>query len=267
MLPLAAGPLPRVAFTLDVAAPTTLRVQARTGDRADNHTPDVVLGAVDLPLRAGNDQQVTVDIDAAVDQARYVYFCLMANELVSVRTSTRRITGVLSVCHRKTQEADETIGRPRLEFWTPQRRPDGHNIGLRVEPPLRVFGAENVRNGVARPAAGANAWVCAPDDPTPTLRLRWPEPQRIARVELAFDTDHDHAMESVLHGHPERAMPFCVRHYRLYAHDRLLAERGDNHQTRNTIHLDPPVFTDELVIEVLASHGRTPAALFEIRCY
>ncbi|HEX6685640.1 MAG TPA: FAD-dependent oxidoreductase [Candidatus Limnocylindrales bacterium] len=267
LLPLPSGPLPRITFTVDVTAPTTLRVEARTGDLPDNHTPDVLLGASDLELPTGS-RQVTVDIDATVDEARYVFFCLIANEHVSVRATTRRVTGLLAVRHHQTQEADEAIGRPRLEFWSPQRRPAGHNLALRVDPPLPGFAAGNVRNGITRPAAQPNAWVCSLDDPAPTLTLRWPAPQRIARVELSFDTDHDHAMESVLHGHPERAMPFCVRHYRLSAQGRLLAERTDNHQTRNTIRLDPPVVTDELTLELRATHGdNTPAALFEIRCY
>lgn len=30
-----------------------------------------------------------------------------------------------------------------------------------------------------------------------------------------FDPDYDHPMESVLMGHPERQMPFCVERYRV----------------------------------------------------
>ena len=37
-------------------------------------------------------------------------------------------------------------------------------------------------------------------------------------------------------GHPESAMPFCVKHYRvLDGEQRLVAERKDNHQTQNTL--------------------------------
>jgi hypothetical protein len=133
---------------------------------------------------------------------------------------------------------------------------------------MDLFGPANVVNGLARPTRGPNAWVAASDDPAPCLDLRWEAPQTIGRIELSWDTDHDHPMETVFMGHPERAMPFCVRHYRVCdAAGRLLAERTDNYQTRNTIHLSPPAVTDGLTVQVLASHGRTPAALFEIRCY
>jgi hypothetical protein len=100
------------------------------------------------------------------------------------------------------------------------------------------------------------------------LTLRWDEPRTLQRIELAFDTDFDHAMESVLRGHPERAMPQCVRHYRLLdqAGD-IVTEVQDNHQTRNVHVLPRPLTTSALTVEVLAMHGRSPAAIFAVRCY
>ena len=80
--------------------------------------------------------------------------------------------------------------------------------------------------------------------------------------------DYDHPMESVLIGHPERALPFCVKHYRILdGSGQRVAEITDNHQARNLIRLTPAITTELLVIELLASHGQTPAALFEVRCY
>jgi hypothetical protein len=74
-------------------------------------------------------------------------------------------------------------------------------------------------------------------------------------------------MESVLMGHPERDMPFCVKHYRIRDDQgALLHESRDNHQTRNRVRLVSPVRTKSLVIEIAATHG-APAALFEVRCY
>jgi hypothetical protein len=63
-------------------------------------------------------------------------------------------------------------------------------------------------------------------------------------------------------------VPFCVKHYRvLDAQGDVLFEENNNHQTRNTVTLDVATITTELHIEVLASHGNAPAALFEVRCY
>ena len=267
LLPLAAGPVPRLTLTVDVAAPTTLRVEIRTGSRPDDYTPDVLLAARDVELPAGAGQPVTLDVDAIVDVPRYAFLVLRRNDDVSVRTTTRRLTGLLSVAHTSTQEADEALGRPRVEFWTPERRPGGRNLALSIDPPLRAWPVASLGNGHARPTAEPNAWAPALDDERPTVRLRWAEPRRVARVELGFDTDFDHPMESVLWGHPERAMPFCVRHYVVRAGDRVVAERTDNHQTRDTLTFEPPLETDELSVEVVAGHGATPPAVFAIRCY
>jgi hypothetical protein len=43
--------------------------------------------------------------------------------------------------------------------------------------------------------------------------------------------------------------------------------RTDNHQTRNTIVFSTPLETTRLVIHLEATHGGTPASLFEVRCY
>ncbi|SEF18547.1 FAD-dependent oxidoreductase [Jiangella alba] len=267
LLPVPAGRCPRIGLTVDVAAPTTVRVELRTGNRPDDYTPDVVLGAQEFALGAGDGQRVELDLDVVVDEPRYVFVAVQAAEGVSVRTTQTRVTGLVSVRHPGTQEADPAVGRPRVEFWTPERRPGGHNLAVTVDPPLRAWGAEQLRHGHARPTAQPNAWAAALGDPAPAVTLRWASPQVIERIELGFDTDFDHAMETVLWPHPESAMPFCVRDYRVLAGDRVVAERTGNHQTRDTLVFDPPLETGEVTVEVVASHGDVPAAVFEVRCY
>ena len=137
-----------------------------------------------------------------------------------------------------------------------------------MTPPINGFDSQNVCNGLARPVAEVNAWVADPDDEAPTLDIRWIAPQRISRVTLMFDTDFDHAMETVTRGHPEDVMPFAVKHYRLRNGDgRVLAEVSDNHQTVNRIEFDEPVETDHLQVEVVESQGDAPAAVFALHCY
>jgi hypothetical protein len=89
----------------------------------------------------------------------------------------------------------------------------------------------------------------------------------LGRVELTFDTDFDHPMESVPMGHPEREIPFCVKRYRILDDQgNVRFECLDNHQTRNTIRLEPQLFTSALHVEVLETHG-APAAIFDVRFY
>src|SRR3546814_8658586 len=89
-----------------------------------------------------------------------------------------RVTGILSV-HNKfnkavatsnTQSPPANIGIDTFEFWCPQRRPEGHNLALKLARGLNVFEAVNTTNGVSRPTVEPNAWVASPDDPAPTIR-------------------------------------------------------------------------------------------------
>ena len=105
------------------------------------------------------------------------------------------------------------------------------------------------------------------NDPNPVLSLRWSSSQRITRIELTFDTDFDHPMESVLMGHPERVMPACIRGFDICGGaGRILAQVSDNHQTRWRLDLAEPIDTDEISI-VVKERGPSVPAIFEVRCY
>jgi hypothetical protein len=275
LLPVPAGRTPALTLLVDVERATTLEVEVRGSCRPANFTPEVVLHRQRIELPPGRAQSVHIAGDASVDSPRYLAYCLLKNDDVSVYLSDVRITGVLSLAQSMNkavakdarQEPPEGSGIDCFEFWLPSRRPGGKNFAGRVEPPLGVFRGASVINGIARPVLQPNAWVAALDDPAPAICLRWQEPQTITRIELAFDTDFDHPMESVLMGHPERDMPFCARHYRVLDDaGTLLFECADNHQTRSTIRLAAPVSTTELRIEILSTHGAS-AAIFELRCY
>jgi len=276
LLPLRAGPIPGLKLRVDVERPTSLRIEFRTSSRLGNFTPDRTLARQTIGLLPGADQPVTVEFSAELDQPQYAFVCVMRNPDVSVHTSETRVTGVLAVTNRcngavatsSVQMPPPDSGIESFEYWIPMRRPGGRNLAIELEPSLDAFGPNSLRSGVDRPTTRPNAWVAAMDDPSPTLTLRWPEPQTIGRIELVFDTDYDHPMESVLMGHPERVMPFCVRHYRvLDAAGNVLAEGHDNHQSRQVIVLDPAVTTDMLQIALTAPAPNVPAALMAVRCY
>jgi hypothetical protein len=275
LIPVPAGPIPAVTFLVDVSEATTLEVEVRAGARPENYTPEAVLHAQSFALQPGKAQPVRIANGAAVEAPRYLSYCLLRNPSVSVHLSDLRVSGVLSlsqsmnkaVAKGARQEPPPGSGIDSFEFWLPARRPGGHNLALAVEPPLRLFCGRNVVNGIARPGLGPNAWVAAPDDGAPSLTLRWDAPRTIRTVELCFDTDLDHPMESVFWNHPERDMPFCVRSYRLAGDaGQEIARVEENHQTRNTVRLEPPVITQSLTVEVLATHG-APATVFAVRCY
>ena len=268
MLPVAAGPAPEVDFVVDVDEPTTLRLELRASERRGNYTPNVTLGAQEFELDAGPNQKVTAGFDVSVDEDQYLFYCLMANGEVHAHLSEERLSGLLSLEHWRDQEPPADIGVDSFEFWTPPRRPAGQNLALTLRPVIDAFDPVNVSNGLGRPTTGVNAWVADPADPRPTLRLHWDAPQRIREVVLTFDSDSDHAMETTLWGHPENVVPFTVTHWRLLDGDGVcVAECADNHQTINRVRLDEPLVTDRLQVELLATEGGAPPALFGIRCY
>ncbi|MBI5768701.1 MAG: FAD-dependent oxidoreductase [Verrucomicrobia bacterium] len=276
MLPVAAGARLELTVFADVAQAAELRAELRQSARPDNHSPDVTLERITMPLPPGANQPVVVRFAPTFTDTRYAFVCFFGSGAVRLRTSERRLTGVLSLCHKvnlavatsATQMPPPGIGIDTFEFWQPQRRPEGRNLALRLATPLAAFAAHHVVNGVARPTCQPNAWVADFADTAPVLTLRWPTPQVIACVELMFDVDYDHPMESVLMGHPERRMPFCVARYRVRDDTgAVLAECADNHHARNVLVLPQPVTTRELHVELTAPAAHVPAALFAVRCY
>lgn len=276
IVPVAAGTVPSFTVQLDAEKETEVEFQLRASEREGNFTPDFTLSSKKVMVPAGKSVPVTVDFGTSVGRDQYLFLAAMPAEGVSIVLSEQRLTGVLSVRHGANKKVAKSavqspqgdVGVDTFEFWIPERRPGGHNFAISFNPPLAAYSPAFVQHGPARPVSRSNAWVADLTDKKPSLSLSWSAPQTIGRLELSFDADFDHAMESVQWGHPDRGMPFCVKHYRvLDGQGNLLAEQKENHQTVNVIRLEKPVITDRIVIEFLGSHGSVPAALFQVRCY
>ncbi len=270
LLPVSAGRMPAVAFTVEATEATTVTAELRASSRSGNYTPDRTLATRKIELRPGTGQIVNCVFDVALDRPQYVFICLMRNPAVSVKLSDRLLTGVMACYHRAkgaVQNPPPDSGIESFEFWYPDRRPECRNLALSIDPPLNVFRPENVINGVARPTVQPNAWVADFEDAHPQLTLEWDRPRTVREIVLGFDTDFDHPMESVLMGHREADMPFCVKRYRILDEaGRVVYHSGENHQTRNRIRLEKAVVTRSLHLEIQETHG-APAAVFEVRCY
>ena len=187
-----------------------------------------------------------------------------------------RITGVLSLFNTTNvavsnfgkQEPSEDIGMDAFEFWCPKRRPAGENIALKFATALDTFDVSNIRNGITRPTNLPNAWVADLKDRKPSITLTWNHSKFIKRIELSFDTDFDHPMESVLMTHPETVMPFCIQNYTLEDESgNVVYKKEGNYQTRNIIQFDQPLKTKKLKFRMESPGENIPASVFEIRCY
>ncbi|MBE34143.1 MAG: FAD-binding dehydrogenase [Opitutaceae bacterium] len=276
MLPVKQGNAPAVTFTVNVSEATTLAVELCASSKPCNHTPDLSLAKREIELSAGENQTVTLDFDAVFPHEGFAFYTLHANPLISVSLSDSRVSGLLAVTHQAhkavvksaVQTPPENSGVDTFGFWTPLRRPGGENMAVAISPALAVFEVSNLTNGVDRPVNQPNAWVAEFKDESPSIELTWSSPQTISRVELVFDTDADHPMESVLFNHPERDVIFCVKEYRVIAGDGYeLFAITDNHQTRRSHLLSEPVTTNQLRIELTRPHTDVPAALFAVRIH
>jgi len=276
MLPVKAGAAPTVTYFVDAAESTTLEARLLISSNPDNHTPDCELGQLTIPLAAGSNQPLELAFGVEIPRDGYAFYVLAANPAVLVHLSGQRLTGVLSVWQKfngavaksARQEPPENIGIDAFDFWLPERRPGGKNLACKIEPPLRVFGVGNLRNGIDRPTSQPNAWVADFADEEAEIHLVWDKPRKIRRLELVFDTDFDHPMESVLMGHPERVSPLCVRDVEIYDGDRKLLHRVlENHSTCRTIEFSPPVDTAKLTLRLHKPNDSAPMALLACRCY
>jgi len=140
---------------------------------------------------------------------------------------------------------------------------------LKLYPPSTPYSAENVLSGVAHPTEdGTNIWISKPDLPQ-SIEITFSKPQAINTVHLTFDPHLDKLWAPTgpfLRGVPAE----LVRDYTLYGHVNnewvSLVEETGNYQ-RHRQHSFPPITTQQIRLEILATNGAPEARVYEIRCY
>jgi hypothetical protein len=275
MLPLAAGSIPEIRINCESQSTTSMVVQLRISQAESNHTPEIILEQKNIPIHEGMNQ-LAFSFDSTMPYKGYGYITFLKNELVSLPYTNQRISGVLSVFNYINpavsnwgkQEPKEDIGVDTFEFWCPMRRPNGRNLCIQMQLDEDVFSVYNLRNSIDRPVSHPNAWVADPADSAPSVTLNWDTPKEIGSIEICFDTDFDHPMESVLMGHPENVMPFCVDKFSVEDEKgNLIWEVNDNHQTIRRFKTTEKLFVNTLVFRFSHPSVLIPASVFAIRCY
>ena len=275
MLPLTAGEPYQFSCLLKAEKASEIVCEIRVSSKPQNYTPDITLESKVIQLQPG-EKEIDIAFEKTLKEDQYAFLTFLRNDQVAVKGSEQRLPGVLSVFNHGNkavsntgrQEPPEHLGIDSFEFWTPIRRPEGHNLGMRITPAVEAYSTDLLLNGFNRPYLRSNAWAASPDDKQPTLTFTWPEPQRIRKLVLYFDTDFDHPLESSLMGHPEHEMPFCVKDYKILDEKgRLLHHEQHNHQSINIIHFSDTVTTRKLQLVLKAPSAQVPAALFYIHCF
>jgi hypothetical protein len=275
MVPLDLGAIPAISLKCQATSTTPLEIQLRVSDAETNHTPEIILEQKTIHLIKG-ENHVCFSFDTDMPYKGYAYITFLKNDAVSLPYTDQRISGMLSVFNYINpavsnwgkQEPKEDIGLDTFEFWCPIRRPEGRNLCIAMELSDDVFGIENICNGIDRPVSHPNAWVADPTDAAPAVTMAWESKQEIGTIEICFDTDFDHPMESVLMGHPENIMPFCVTNFRVEDENgKLLWSDQDNHQTIRRFKPAEKISTQKLTFRFEHPSENVPAAVFAIRCF
>jgi len=267
LLPLGQGPVPGMTLLLDVKEPTTLVVKLYTTSRPDHHTPDILLAEHRAQVEPGVRRPLPINFSCVLTAPASGFLVIEKNPAVAIHTSRFLVTGLVPLRHRMEVQST-AVGGEDFPIFGSRRRPAGLNFALQFMPALKRWSPQNVTSGWLRPMDQPYAWVAAPDDSSPALTLTWLTPQRLQRVELFFDTDADHALESVLMTHPNRTSPFCVKRYRVLINgDQVVHVCDENHQTRNVVRFAAPIEISKLTVEVLEMNGPVPAAVRAVRCY
>lgn len=267
LLPLGQGPVPDMTLLLEVKESTTVVVKLCTTSRPDHHTPDVLLGEYRAQVEPGSHRPLVIKFPCDLAAPASGFLVVEKNPAIAVHTSRLLVTGFVPLRHRMEVQST-AVGGEDFPIFGARRRPAGLNFALQFSNAFERWGPENVTSGWLRPMNQPNVWVAAPDDPSPAITLTWRKRLHLRRVELFFDTDADHALESVLMTHPTRTSPFCVKRYRVIADGGIVVHTCDgNYQTRNILRFAAPIETSTLTVEVLEMNGPVPATVRAIRCY
>lgn len=272
LLPMKKGVAYAVELEVSATADTLLTVELLCSEKPFNYTPDMLIEQMEKPVKEGR-QTLTVSFSKGLPADQYGFIILRANKLVSIGLSDVRMTGILSVINKFNtavnnhgrQKPPKGCGFEEFEFLTPDRRPNGKLMAMRISPLLDCFGAENVRNGWVRPYLQSNAWVAEHDTEQASLVITWQSVQKINSIRLYFDNDFDHPMETVQWNHPENRMPYCVRDVEVLDGDsKSIAKVSDNYRTIVDIPLSGTLETDKLTILLNQSTKLVPISLFEL---
>lgn len=272
LLPLDENTKYNYSFSFSAKKATTVQAELRLSGRTGSYTPDVILESKSIDLVQG-EQEISFSFDSVLTEKQYAFITFLSNDLVAIRRSEQRLTGLVSVFNgvnkavnnNGKQVPPDNIGIDAFEFWIPQRRPNGQNLAFSISPALDLYKVENIGNGFVRPYLGTNAWAADLADSKPQIIFEWETIKEIKNIKLFFDTDYDHAMESSLMGHPESVMPFCAKSYKISDENgTVIYETTNNHQTINDIVLPKSIKIKMLTIDFERSSSSIPVSLFEI---
>ncbi len=268
MIPLREGAIPTITLFADVARDTTAQIELRLASRNDHQSPDTLLEQIAVPLTKGDRRSIEIRAGRPMPHEDYLYVTVLPNPDLRLITSGQRVTGILRLQNQRTERLSD-LGEEDYPLFLPQRRPGGENLAFSLSSPIDCFNVANVLDGAQRPTNRPNAWVPDASDTAPSITVSWTSPQTLSQVDVFFDPDYDHPMETVLMGHPERSSPFCAKAFELLNDaGQVLAHETNWHHGRWSKVLGKPVQTRSLTLRITEPGAPgVPPAVFQIRAY
>ena len=272
LLPLKKDQVYCVEINVKAEKDTQLVSELRLSDKKENYTPNITLEKVSVPISKG-EQKVKFQFSKSIPDDQYGFVSFVKNEQIRIQHSKQLITGTVSVFNGENKKVSNTgkqtpvagIGIHSFEFFIPLRRPEGQNLAMNIQPAISGFGVDNITNGFVRPWLQSNAWVADLNDENPSLEIKWEKAQHIKKLSLYFDTDFDHAMESVQMGHYDDVMPFVVRDYEIIDDSgRVVYKKENNYQTINRIRFETEIRSNTLTINFKKPQSGCPVAVYQI---
>jgi hypothetical protein len=272
MLPIKKGKCPTISVLAKSEKRTSLKVELRISSKYFNHTPDNTIESLDIKINEG-EHIIDFNFTKNIPCNCYAFICFMSNEDIDIKTSEYRISGLLTVFNKVMpdvsnlgkQTPPNDIGVEEFEFWCPERRPEGHNIAMTINPSITEFALDNLHKIHYRPINRPNAWVADLTDNNAHIKLEWKQKEHISTIVLFTDTDFDHPMETVQWGHSDSKMPFCVDNIEIYdENNNLIANTKNNYKTIVKFKLNKSVETKNILIKLGNSTPKAPVSLFYI---
>lgn len=277
LLPFRANEKYNIKVKVKVLEETTLRIELKKSNSDKHFTPEIDLQINEFLLQEGI-QEISFSLEKNFDKDCYAYLCFMRNDNVEIPLSNDLFTGVMAVQQKVNkavsnfgrQDPPNNIGIDSFDFWTPERKPGGENIAMKIIPAIHKFDLENLISIEQRPMPNGdvNAWVASLEDEQPQVTCRWESSQEIKEIKLVFDSDSDNALESVLMTHKKSVIDFVVNNYKIFDDKNNLIYKGEgNFQAINQIKFEEALVTTSLRFVFEKSSMHVPVAVFKISVF
>ncbi|MBD1422613.1 FAD-dependent oxidoreductase [Sphingobacterium chuzhouense] len=216
--------------------------------------PVILKTRVDVPIG----EQQWVDIPAnlhGLNVGTFMRLDVLPNPQVSWPIAGKIITGHM---------ASYQIGENKM-----RRFGSGHTLSYKITPGQPCYPAQNITNGVTRPAGFTNLWKSESTQGLPQwITLSWDQEIEIETIELTFP---GHLIRELHAYSPFYRDPQCPKDYAIEAFIdgkwQLLLQVVDNYQRRRSHQLANAIRTNRLRVNVTATNGDPSAQIYEIRCY